>query len=238
MKTIATMISGVAATLMFANSASATSYNLASLISSGDSITFGDKIFDDFNFSSLGYNASSILVEPSIDSAGVYYLSFSGWLVTSSGGFGNATIQYSVATTSGQPLITMIDQAFVPHMAGTGGFVSIAERVSVGGFSGPTIANSNVGYAVDPNDPTNLWLDDTSDPPGEVIGDNLVFPKAEKQVWVVKDVAFQANPGGIAGTSFIIQSFHQVPVPDAGTTLFLLGVAISSLTMIGKRPFE
>lgn len=216
--------------------ANAAPVNLGDIISRGGSIILGDKIFADFGFASAHFDASSATVDVTKDSSGTYYLTVQGPFV--SVGSGNArdiAFSYTVATTSGQPLIASIDQAFVLSAGGTGGFVLIGETVRSGSYSGPTVAQSTVGHTS--GDLNNPAISDLEDPVAEPLtGDQLVISPSLSKVYVTKDIFFSANTGGIIGPTTIIQSFHQnTQVPEGGVTVALLGVALSGLGLLRRR---
>ena len=220
---------------VMATSASATTYNLGALIASGDSITIGDKVFDDFGFASAQFNAANATVTPSIDANGVYYLTFQGPWVVSRGNVADINLNYTVATTSGQPLIDMIDQSYVLSVGGAGGFILIGETVRTGGFSGPVTAQSSLSFipGVNGGGPTA----DLEDPaPEPITGDDLIVAPPQAKLWVTKDIFFGAEARGIIGPTTIRQSFHQgTLVPDGGVTVMMLGVALSGIGLLRRR---
>lgn len=213
--------------------ANAAPVNLGDVIGRGASITLGDKIFADFAFASAHFDASQATVDVTKDSSGTYYLTIQGPFVSI--GAGNArdiAFSYTVATTTGQPLISSIDQAFVLSAGGQGGFVLIGETVRSGSYSGPTVAQSTVGHTSG-----NPAISDLEDPVAEPLtGDQLVINPGLAKVYVTKDIFFSANDGGIVGPTTIIQSFHQsTQVPEGGVTVALLGVALSGLGLLRRR---
>jgi len=227
-KNLIPLIGAACAIFAAANVANATTYNLGALISSGNSITIGDKIFDDFSFASAAFNANDATVTPSID-GGVYYLTFQGPWVAFNSQVADIALQYTVATTSGRPLINMIDQSYVLSAAGTGGFILIGETVRTGSFSGPVTAQSSLSFipGVTP---------DLEDPAAEPItGDDLIVDPAEAKLYVTKDIFFGANAGGGIGPTTIRQSVHQVSVPDGGATVALLGGVLFGIGFIRRK---
>lgn len=204
--------------------------SLSSLLSGGE-IAIGDKIFGDFRFQSAAIDASVANVEASIGPSGVYYLTFSGPFL-SSGVATDISIFYSVRTASGQPLITAIDQAFELSSSGRGGFILIGETVRKDSFSGPAVAQSSLVHVTG-------FLDDLSDPDAEpVTGDQLLVNPAQAKLYVTKDIFFSALPGGVIGPTAVIQSFHQVTLPDGGLTVGLLGLGLAGLGMLRLRRSE
>jgi hypothetical protein len=207
--------------------------NLGDLIGRNGSITHGDKIFADFHFGSALFSPNDATVNVSSDASGTYYLTIQGPFV-STGAAADINFNYTVATTSGQPLIIAIDQAFVLSAAGTGGTILIGETVRSGSFSGPTIAQSSlVHFTGNANTPA---ISDLEDPVAEPLtGDQLVIDPGVAKAWVTKDIFFMANQGGLVGPTTIIQSFHQTSAPENGATVVLLGLTLSGLGLIRRR---
>ncbi len=228
MKNLIPLIGAASAIFAAANMANATTYNLGDLISSGDSITIGDKIFDDFGFASAAFNANDATVTPTVES-GVYYLTFQGPWVVANGALADIALQYTVATTSGAPLINMIDQSYVLSAGGTAGFILIGETVRTGSFSGPVTAQSSLDFI--PGVSADL-----EDPAAEPLtGDDLMVDPTEAKVYVTKDIFFGSNPRGIIGPTTIRQSIHQVSVPDGGATVALLGGVLFGIGFIRRK---
>jgi hypothetical protein len=214
-----------------ATQANAVTYNLGALISSGDSFTIGDKVFDDFGFASAAFNSNDATVTPSIDGNGVYHLTFQGPWVAAGGQNADIALSYTVATTSGQPLIEAIGQSYVLSAAGQGGFILIGETVRTGGFAGPTTAQSSLSFVT--GDP---GLTDLEDPVAEPLtGDDLLVNPTEAKLWVTKDIFFGANRGGLIGPTTIRQSFHQISMPEGGTTVAALGFALAGIGLVRRK---
>ena len=207
--------------------------NLGDLITSGGSLTLGDKIFADFHFGSAGFSPNDATVNVHSDAAGTYFLTLQGPFV-SQGAPADINFNYTVATTSGRPLIVAIDQAYVLSAGGTGGTILIGETVRSVAFNGQTIAQSSLShYSGDANNPA---ITDTEDPDAEPLtGDQLVINPGVAKAWVTKDIFFMANRGGLVGPTTIIQSFHQTPAPENGVTVVLLGLTLSGLGLMRRR---
>jgi len=214
--------------LSVASYAVPTSYT--SLLRGGE-IRIGDKIFGDFRMQSAAVDVRSATIEATIGPSGIYYLTFRGPFV-SSGVPSDVSIFYSVRTASGQPLITAIDQAFNYTSSGAGGFILIGETVRKESFTGPAVAQSSLAYVTG-------FLDDLADPsPEPVTGDQLFVNPPQAKLYVTKDVYFAAMPGGVIGPTEVIQSFHQISLPDGGLTVGLMGIGIAGLGMLRFRRGE
>jgi len=223
---------GVSFAVSFAATQSnAATYNLGALISSGNSVTIGDKIFDDFGFASAQFNANDATVTPTIDGNGVYHLIFQGPWVAMFGQVADINLNYTVATTSGQPLIEAIGQSYVLSAAGAGGIILIGETVRTGGFAGPTTAQSSLSFVT--GDPGSTDLEDPV--PEPITGDDLIVNPTEAKLWVTKDIFFAANHQGLLGPTTITQSFYQVPMPEGGTTALALGFALGGIGFVRRK---
>ena len=170
-------------------------------------------------------------VEATVGPSGIYYLTFSGPFL-SSGTPTDISIFYSVRTASGLPLITAIDQAFELSSSGTGGFVLIGETVRKDSFTGPAVAQSSLAYVTG-------MLSDLADPDAEpVTGDQLLVNPAQAKLYVTKDIYFAALPGGVIGPTAVIQSFHQVSIPEGGLTVGMMGLGLAGLSLLRMRRSE
>ena len=227
-KNLIPLIGAASAIFAAANMANATTYNLGALISSGDSITIGDKIFDDFGFASAGFNANDATVTPTVV-GGVYHLIFQGPWVVANGAVADININYTVATTSGQPLITAIGQSYVLSAGGAGGFILIGETVRTGSFTGPATAQSSLDFI------QGVSFDSEDPDPEPITGDDLIVSPTEAKVYFTKDIFFAANPRGIIGPTTITQSIYQVSVPDGGATVGMLGAALFGIGFIRRK---
>src|SRR5207244_270701 len=111
-----------------------------------------------------------------------------------------------------------IDQRYAGNVTGGIGAIAISEVVS--NSSGIQVGNSN------------LSLGDIHDDPFDVEADDLLVLDfgGDSVLHVVKDIGLSviANTGelGFAQVSFVEQSFHQNQVPDGGSALALLGIAL------------
>lgn len=205
--------------------------NLATLLNGG-SITIGDKTFSDFGFASGQFQASDATVEATVDVGGIYHLTFSGPFLSVGMTPSDLSLRYSVATTTGLPLIYAIDQAFELTSSGTGGMVLIGETVRRDSFVGAMVAQSSLAHVAGSPD-----MDDFEDPVAEPLtGDQLNISPALNKVYVTKDVFMMGLRGGTVGPTKLIQSFHQLPtnVPEAGSTMALMVLALGGLTLVAR----
>lgn len=222
----------VVAAIGLSGGAYATSYNLGDLVRNGGSITIGDKVFDDFGFSSSSFNANDAVVTPTVDGAGVYYLTFNGpWVAT--GGTETVSLEYSIGTTSGQRLISSIDQSYVLSAAGTAGNITVSESANNGSPTGPTLGQSTLSFIAGAT-PT-LDLED----PAAESGDDLLIEGASSKLFILTSILLEAERAGMVGATTLSQSFHQIrpgiAVSDAGTTAALMGVGLLSLGYLRRR---
>lgn len=230
MKTTFRILTAIVALNALSVASYAVPTSFSSLLSGGE-ISIGDKIFGDFRFQSAAIDVSVANVEATLGPSGIYYLTFSGPFL-STGTSTDISIFYSVRTASGLPLITAIDQAFELSSSGTGGFVLIGETVRKDSFTGPAVAQSSLAYVTG-------MLSDLADPDAEsVTGDQLVVNPAQAKLYVTKDIYFAALPGGVIGPTAVIQSFHQISVPEGGLTVGLMGLGLAGLSLLRIRRSE
>ncbi len=187
-----------------------TSDNLQHLVDTNGSLTIGDKTFSDFSFLASGltsFDASQIQATVSLE-GGTYFLTIGGNISLVSAGSATADflLNYKVSASAG--LISMIDQSFTGSAQPVGGaFIAIDETVR--DPQGNVVANSH------------LQGDDISDPAAEP-GDHLDLSSPQSHVSVTKDVAFGIVNGGFVTVSEIRQSYHQMAIPEPGTTALLI----------------
>lgn len=231
MKKLIQLASVAAVASAVVTSVNAAPVNLASLLNGG-SITIGDKTFSDFGFASAQFQAADATVEATVDVGGIYHLTFAGPFLSVGVTPSDVSLRYSVATTTGLPLIYAIDQAFELTSSGAGGMVLIGETVRRDSFIGTMVAQSSLAHVAG-----NPGLDDFEDPVAEPLtGDQLNISPALNKVYVTKDVFMMGLPGGTVGPTKLIQSFHQLPtnVPEAGSTLALMVLALGGLTLVAR----
>ena len=206
-------ILAASATSVFAQTSS-----LASL-ANGGTLTIDHKIFSGFSYQASGlttFDPNQIFVTAT-DSGGVDYLTWTGNMSLSSGGFATAdlVLNYIVTVTPGGTPIDWIDQSY--GGTATNALLAIDETAATGSFGGTV-----VGYS-------HLEIGDFSDPPAEPVqGDNLIINPSQSVLYVTKDIGFGVLGGGFATVNQVEQSFHQVPEPSA----MLLGSLGAGLLLI------
>jgi hypothetical protein len=237
-KTIATiaLAAGIIALLLQVQTAQAQAPNptiftdnLGNLVSTGGTLTIGDKTFSNFGYFASGADASELAADAAglnVTASilgGVYYLDWSGLigvnnLFGASPLLGDLKLTYTV-TAASPGLINYIDQSYTPNALPSGGQIIIGETV-FSPSAGEILANSTLTL-----NPTDL-----SDPAPEA-GDNLGIPNGAAQLNVTKDIFIGAAAGQFVGLSDVEQSFHQmseVAVPEPTS----IGLVLFSLTTL------
>jgi hypothetical protein len=209
------------------------SIKLGDLVSSGGSITYGDKTFSNFSWQNsdglLNSQAANLIVTASVGLNGAYYLDFGGGIslnnrLGTSDLIADLKLVYTVTVNNPGNTIVAIDQDYTGNGIPSQGQVSIGETVKnplgiIVGLSSLTL---------DPWDP--------SDPKAE-LGDVLNFP-GEQKLTVVKDIQIDAFAGTpLFGLSDVEQSFHQVPEPTTmlAGALLLLPLGASTLRIMRRN---
>ena len=197
----------------------ATSDTLQDLTTTGGTLQIGDKIFSNFSFLENGltsFDSSKIQVTVSVAN-GVDYLTWDGNMSLVSGsGTGPVTadllLKYSVTATSGA--IDAIDASYTGSVQPAGGaFVAIDETARD--------ANGNVVGS------THLDGQDKSD--------TFSINSPQSSLAVTKDITFGISNGGLASASEVIQSFHQLAIPEPSTLSLLTGGAMIATAFFLRR---
>jgi hypothetical protein len=209
-----------------ATSVLAQTSSLASL-ASGGTLTIDHKIFSGFSYQASGlttFDPNQIFVTAT-QSGGIDYLTWTGNMSLSSGGFASADLllNYIVTVTPGGTPIDWIDQSY--GGTATNALLAIDETAATGSFGGTVVGNSH------------LEIGDFSDPPAEPVqGDNLIINPSQSVLYVTKDIGFGVLGGGFATINQVEQSFHQVPEPSAMLLGSLGGVLLIITSMrLAKR---
>ncbi|MCE9616667.1 MAG: VPDSG-CTERM sorting domain-containing protein [Lentisphaerae bacterium] len=228
------VLAGVVALL--ATNGTAATYTMEQLMANGGDtpITIGDTVFSDWGFTGP-LDASSVDVTASMFDAGSYQLRFEGSFIdhfsAESPGATDYRIYYSVATTSGGPLLTDIGQSFNLTALGAGGVIGIGETVFASAdHTGTAVAQSSIGYV--------YGLTDSSDPLAEIDqGDQLYIDPSLSKVWVTKDVNVYAAPDSKVGATILYQNIAQKTssVPDGASTLSLFGLGVMALGGLRRK---
>lgn len=196
---------------------------LDTLLQPNASVSIGDKIFADFDFTAVEFDAAGAPVIPAVNPAliavtfkdptpaGVYNVLFqSNQFNAQNGGIGflDMKLDFTVETASGLPLITGVDleRGFV---AG-GGTLDIIESVD---FNGPPPGSTGL----------HVWQDANGG--GPVTDFKAITPSSK--VWVSKDILLQGDPNGSGISQFtdFTQSFHQQAIPEPASCV-LMGVGL------------
>ena len=193
---------------------------LSHLIENNGSIPSGDKLFDDFEYTSTGDmpDASRVNVRAIQDPVtGDYGLTFEGGFADlQGGGSSDAVIRYRVTVQDPSQYIVGVHMAGNPAVVGGDGAVSVTETFL-------------------PTDPNTIMAIFDNSP-----GDHSLLSWAAldedqriRTLHVQKDIFANAANEALATISFIDQTFEQVPEP-ATTALMLLGAGGMGL-VFGRR---
>lgn len=210
----------------------ASPYNLGSLISSNGSISIGDKLFADFGFSSTQFDPNDGTVSVALEPNGTYRVTVQGpWVSVLNPSGSSLVLQYTVEATQPNSRISEIGQAYVLSAAGTGGTISVDEKVRQGSFAGSVAAQSLLSYAS--GTPSTLDLEDPVAEP--VQGDQLFVTPLLSKVYVTTTIQMNSEPRGMVGATTFVQTFRQVSVPEGGATLGLFGAGLIGVGAIRRR---
>ena len=188
----------------------------------GGTLTQGDKIFSDFTWSGpTGPQGIEIL---GTSEGGLYGIRIQGMTISDPGTYvWSLTSAVETAPGSGM-LISDVHQRVSTI---NGGNLSVAADEYV--YANPShtilLAESHLaGY-------------DQIDPPGELT-DTLDLLSPRQKVWITKAItATIPNQPTTTGPKSIIvkQQFSQVPIPDGGTTVMLLGFVMAVLGFAHRK---
>ena len=193
----------------------------------GGTLTQGDKIFSDFTWSGptgpAGISVSGI-GDGSPGYEGLYGIRIDGIVQVGPGG-GVWTLTYAVETAlnSGM-LIHDVYQTIGTAGPGLSSY-SAVENVYDSPYPGASLlATSHVA------------ISDSQDPPGE-LNDTLVLAFPRHKVWITKTITLEVpqQTGNAEKHLIVKQRFSQVPVPDGGTTVMLLGVVMAALGFAHRK---
>ena len=197
-------------------------------LAAGQTLSIDDKTFSGFGYTPSGltsFDPNQIIVTAT-ESAGVDYLTWSGNISVVSGDIGTAGLQLKYIVTANAGTINKIDQAYTG--SAVNGLLTVVETVSTDPSGVPIVGSSH------------LQVGDLSDPDAEANDLLDIFPP-EAVLYVTKDIVFNLNSvnGGFISISQVVQSFHQVPVPEPSTiiagVLLLLPFGASTLRILRKR---
>lgn len=184
---------------------------LSTLLTSGASITAGDKTFTNFTyiFTNNMPGPVGVNIVPIQDDLGNYGIQIQGAFIDlpSSAGGSDAKLSYTV-TAGGNHLISDAHMAGNPNLLGETGSVSVTETFL------PLGANGEYTMEI---------YDDEGRPLPQLM-DSTVFATPAKSIDVQKDILIIVPTAGQSGTiSFIDQTFSQIEVPEPTVGIVVLG---------------
>lgn len=179
----------------------------------GNSFIVGDKRFDIDSYTGANIAASGVTVRAvNFGLAGIGFDLVGQWQDVPGNGKGSG-FDLGYRVTIIQPGFSIVDShlQFNGFASGQGSFANVAETLfnSTGGLLTTMFVSANGAL------PQNQW----------VLEDSKNFGP-QQTISVIKNFHLFANgPGGIASTSFIRQTFSQIPSPGAASLLALAGLA-------------
>ncbi|MBN2293621.1 MAG: hypothetical protein JXM70_14425 [Pirellulales bacterium] len=184
----------------------------------GETITSGDKLFDEFSYVPTGDMpaASLVAVTTITDTFGNFGISFSGNFVDhfSSPGGSDALIRFRVTALDENKLISDVHLAGNPHAVDDASMEVVESFLGSdpSGNGGPEVKLSIYHITAGTNPSGN-----------ERLVDSLVFDKLYRSILVQKDIAALAlNDNALASLSFVDQTFSQVTIPEPTSIVFLI----------------
>jgi hypothetical protein len=218
------IMAGVAAMTLAAAVADATSITVDQTVGSGGSLQIGDYVYGNFYISSGTVSVAPANFVPAPELLGI---AITGLPLATS--FTDYTFTYTVTVLNGAAPITDIGQFLVGTSLG-GGTAAIGETV-FGYVNGVfvDVARSTVTYPVD-----NI------DPPAELDGSDQLSVPGLNWIFVSKDIALSPNVGTTDGVqnymgATTIYQYISISVPDGGTTVMLLGAALSGIALLRRK---
>lgn len=238
---VAVVLALVAASAGFADITPCLTANLSDYVANYTTATTGcqidDKVYYGFTDTLTGVGTAStagvvITVAPILTALdpGLDY-SLSGFSVGPDASL-DLKLGFNVATLSGANLIEDVSLGFAGAQYSGTGLVTIGENDCVGG----TFATPSAGTDCSSGNTTpNLVTLNVENPgfPAEFF--SMEFITLTNQVGVFKDVSVAGANAGNASLSSFSQQFSEVPVPDGGVTLMLLGGALVGLETLRRR---
>jgi len=186
-------------------------------------VVVGDKVFDDFFYSTVGGDmpdAANINVFGFQDNDGNWGVSFHGvFFDLPGGGPSDALLRFTVSVT---------DDALAQ-----GWRISDANLFAGGvGLGDDSFLSIDESFQ-ESNETLNVFATTLNGPLEQQISDSVVFDELYTSLRVTKDIlAFAGNTNQPVRTTVIDQSFSQVQIPEPTTVMLML---VGSLAMVGVR---
>lgn len=198
----------------------------------GAVIQQGDKIFGDFGWTGptgpAGFDITGIGSGAANDLFGIR---IQGPLFQIGVGASDWGLTYSVTVAPGDAYRISDIHQYVNVSGTPGTYANVSEDVR-NGPAGAVVAHSAVGFVFTAPDS----VDDPTQPSTWEFGDIMFLNVPLSKVWINKDILF-TSPGqlGVVSGTIIEQRFSQVPVPDGGATVLMLGAALGGLAWVSSR---